>query len=68
MPQCVNIIFIHVFQLLPLHAYAFWYNVVPFSTVIIIQLGSEEILDPGIAKDYYGIMQFALLYDVENDK
>lgn len=39
-PRFVNNIFIYGFQFLPLHDYAFRYNVVSFLAIVIVKLGS----------------------------
>lgn len=52
-PQLLNNIFMYAFQFLPLHIYAFWYNIVSFSTLVIVKLGSEDNLDSRIAKDCF---------------
>lgn len=41
------------FNFLPSHVYAFRYDIVPFSTLVIVQLGYMRILDPSIAKDSF---------------
>lgn len=38
-PRVVNNIFMNAFKFLPLHVYAFRYNIFSFSAIIIVNLG-----------------------------